>query len=68
MDDLVIIEADLIEINCVKTQFSNAFKMKDFGNLHYFLGIEVIHIPEGILLAQCHYVLTMLFKFGMTEC
>ena len=43
--------------------------MKDLGDLHYFLGIEVIHTPEGILISQRHYVLSMLdFKFGMVDC
>ena len=41
--------------------------MKDLGDLHYFLGIEVIHTPEGILFSQHHNVLSMLFKFGMTD-
>ena len=34
----------------------------------YFLGIEVIRTPEGILISQHHYVLCMLFKFGMADC
>ena len=42
--------------------------MKDLGDLHYFLGIEVIHTPESILISQRHYVLSMLFKFGMAGC
>ena len=42
--------------------------MKDLGDLHYFLGIEVIRTPEGILISQRHYVLSMLFKFGTTDC
>jgi hypothetical protein len=42
--------------------------MKDLGDLHYFLGIEVIRTPEGILINQRHYVLSMLFKFGMADC
>ena len=42
--------------------------MKDLGDLHYFLGIEVIRTPEGILISQRHYVLNMLFKFGMADC
>ena len=39
--------------------------MKDLGDLHYFLGIEVIRTPKGILISQRHYVLSMLFKFGI---
>jgi hypothetical protein len=42
--------------------------MKDLGDLHYFLGIEVIRTPEGILISQRHYALDMLFKFGMANC
>ena len=42
--------------------------MKDLGDPHYFLGIEVIRPPVGILISQCHYVLSMLFKFGMADC
>ena len=42
--------------------------MKDLGDLHYFLVIEVIRIPEGILISQRQYVLSMLFKFGMADC
>ena len=68
VDDLVITGPGLPEINRVKSQLSDAFEMKDLGDLHYFLGIEVIRTPEGILLSQRHYVLTMLYKFGMTGC
>ena len=41
--------------------------MKDLGDLHYFLGIEVILTLEGILISKRHYVLSMLFKFGMAD-
>ena len=42
--------------------------MKDLGDLHYFLGIEVIHTPEGIMINQRHYVLSIVFKFRMMAC
>ena len=41
--------------------------MKDLEDFHYFLGIEVIHTPKGILISQRHHTLSMFFKFGMTE-
>ena len=41
--------------------------MKDLRDLHYFLGIEVIRTLEGILISYWHYVLSMLFKIGMTD-
>ena len=68
VDDLVITGVDLGEIDRVKLQLAASFDMKDLGDLHYFLGIEVICTPEGILINQRHYVLSMLFKFGMTDC
>ena len=68
VDDLVITGADLGEIDRVKQQLAASFDMKDLGDLHYFLGIEVIRTPEGILISQRHYVLSMLFKFGMADC
>ena len=42
VDDLVITRPGLDEIDRVKSQLSDAFEMKDPGDLHYFLGIEAI--------------------------
>ena len=56
VDDLVITGANLGEIDRVKLQLAASFDMKDLGDLHYFLGIEVIRTPEGILISQQHYV------------
>ena len=52
VDDLVIVDADLEEIGHVKSQLAASFDMKDLGDLHYFLGIEVVCTPEGILISQ----------------
>ena len=68
VDDLVITDPDLTAISKVKSQLSEAFEMKDLVYLHYFLEIEVIHTPDGILSSQRHYVLNMLYKFGMMDC
>jgi hypothetical protein len=38
------------------------------GNLHYFLGIEVNKILEGILLSQEKYANDLLKKVGMSNC
>ena len=65
--DLVIADAELAEIDRVKLQFAASFDMKDLGDLYYFLGIDVIHTPKGILISQRHYALSMLFTFGMVD-
>ena len=61
-------QPNLAEISRVKSLLSIVFEMKDLGDFHYFLGVEVIHIPDGTLLTQRHYVLNMMDKFGMTNC
>ena len=37
--------------------------MKDLGDLHYFLGIQVIHSAFGIFFSQQKYVTDLLHKF-----
>ena len=68
VDDLVIGGENLVEINKVKSLLSDKFEMTDMKELHYFLGIEVIRTPAGIIISQRHYILNLLYKFGMTEC
>ena len=68
VDGLVITNPNLVATSKVKSQLSEAFEVKDLGDRHYFLGIEVIHTPNGILLSQRHYVLNMSYKFGIMEC
>ena len=42
--------------------------MKDLGLMHYFLGLEVWHIPEGIFFNQRKYVVEILKIFDMLDC
>jgi hypothetical protein len=44
------------------------FEVKDLGQLRYFLGIEVAHGAEGIVLSQRKYVLDLLTETGMLGC
>ena len=54
VDDLrlVIGGEHLIDINKVKSLLSDKFEMTDMKELHYFLGIEVIRTPAGIMISQ----------------
>jgi hypothetical protein len=44
------------------------FALKDLGDLHYFLGIEVTKIHDGILLSQSKYAADILQRDGMMKC
>jgi len=39
--------------------------MKDLGDLHYFLSIQVTHTSAGIFLSQQKYVTDLLHKFHL---
>ena len=52
VDDLIVTGDNDVDIDDVKLLLKQKFKMKDLGELHYFLGIEVIRSPSGIWLLQ----------------
>jgi hypothetical protein len=44
------------------------FALKDLGELHYFLGIEVNKVHDGITLTQEKYATDLLKRVNMAEC
>ena len=44
------------------------FEIKSLGRLKYFLGIEVAHSRQGILISQQKYVIDLLKETGKTAC
>ncbi|XP_057248849.1 uncharacterized mitochondrial protein AtMg00810-like [Beta vulgaris subsp. vulgaris] len=51
-----------------KQFLSTEFKMKDLGELKYFLGIEVDRNDQGIFLSQRKYVADLLEDYGLMDC
>lgn len=48
MDDIRIAGNNVEVINSLKVSLDNKFKIKDLGNLKYFLGTEVARSTKGI--------------------
>ncbi|XP_034708981.1 uncharacterized mitochondrial protein AtMg00810-like [Vitis riparia] len=42
--------------------------MKDLGQIHYFLGIEISQTADGLHLSQSHYAFTILERANMVDC
>lgn len=47
VDKIVLTRNDIEEIHTIKAFFDVEFKIKDLGNLYYFLGIEVLYEPHS---------------------
>ncbi|RVW66265.1 Retrovirus-related Pol polyprotein from transposon RE1 [Vitis vinifera] len=59
---------DPAEMKKLKRQLAKEFEIKDLGKLKYFLGIEVAHSNEGIVILQHKYILDLLKEIGMSGC
>lgn len=60
VDDMILDGDSLTKFTLIKSILDASFKIKDLGQLKYFLGIEVAHSKLGISLCQrkyCPYLL-----------
>lgn len=68
MDDFIIIGSNNAEIGRLSQYLYNQFKLKDLGDMNYFLGIEVKHSGNGDLyLSQNNYIQTVLKRSHMDK-
>eukprot|EP00253_Pinus_taeda_P029319 PITA_29319 len=47
VDDIILTSSDPNLINHMKSNLKKKFEMTDLGNLHYFLGLQVLQSKEG---------------------
>ncbi|GMI93083.1 cysteine-rich RLK (RECEPTOR-like protein kinase) 8 [Hibiscus trionum] len=64
MDDIVLAGKDLHLLADVRSSLQQHFKLKDLGQLRYFLGFEIAQNSTGISLSQRHYALKLLEDTG----
>ncbi|GMJ01569.1 hypothetical protein HRI_003826100 [Hibiscus trionum] len=65
VDDLLITGSDQEMMDDLKDVLNQNFKMKDLGQLKYFLGIEVLRSKEGIILNQRKYAIELIADSGL---
>ena len=69
VDDLIIGAKNDELKNEIKDMLKSRFRMKDLGDLTYFLGIEFSRASNGlsIKMSQAHYTQKLLAKYGMID-
>jgi len=65
VDDILIIGNDLKAVYTLKRFLHSRFRIKDLGDLKYFLGIEVSRSQKGIAISQRKYTLEILKDGGI---
>ena len=68
VDDVLIACNDKAEVDKFKVMLDDKFKLKDLGNLKYFLGLEVARSDKGIALCQRKYTLELLNDARLLGC
>ena len=68
-DDLMILARNITQMRSVKDSLKLQFKMKDMGELHYYVGVCIVQDVKNkqVFLHQGHYVEKMVEKFAQTE-
>ncbi|CAN1754083.1 Retrovirus-related Pol polyprotein from transposon TNT 1-94 [Linum perenne] len=68
VDDIILASASQDEIDMVKLYLQSNFKIKDLGDLKFFLGLEVARSKSGIVVNQRKYCIELLNEAGFLEC
>lgn len=55
VDDILLAGDDLDEVTSLKIYLDDKFKIKDLGDIHYFLKLEVSRSSRGFLINQHKY-------------
>lgn len=67
IDDIIVASSSEEATKALLSDLQREFALKDLGNLHYFLGIEVKGLDDGLLLSQGRYASDLLARFGMDK-
>lgn len=65
VDDMLFVSNSATLLGHLKDKLRSLFDVKIFGKLRYFIGWEITHQTDGIVIAKARYVDTLLAKYGL---
>jgi histone deacetylase 1/2 len=68
VDDIIVASSSTQATSALLRDLGENFALKDLGDLHFFLGIEVKKTSDGLLLTQEKYAQDLLARVGMLKC
>ena len=68
VDDIIVASNDSKIVTKLKEFLNDKFKLKELGDLKYFLGLEVVRSNSGISVSQRKYALELLEEAGFSGC
>ncbi|KAF5463871.1 hypothetical protein F2P56_013999 [Juglans regia] len=68
VDDIILTGSSDKLIDQFIAVLHTEFAMKDLGALHYFLGVEVSYVSDGLVLHQSKYAIDLLDRALMRDC
>jgi histone deacetylase 1/2 len=68
VDDLLLTGNNGKFISDIKRKLASAYEMKDLGELHYCLGVDIYRSEHGTHLNQSKYIMEILAAFNMQGC
>ena len=68
VDDIIVASSSSQATDALLVDLRAEFALKDLGDLHFFLGIEVKRGRDGLTLTQERYALDILKRSGMQLC
>jgi len=68
VDDIVLTASSDELLRRTIGALQREFAMKDLGELHHFLGMQVQRIGDSLLLSQRQYMIDILNRAGMADC
>lgn len=67
VDDIIVASSSQEATTALLKDLEKESALKDLGDLHYFLGIEVKRTSGGLLMSQERYATEILKRVGMSK-